>query len=393
MVSFTTFITLAVALTWSVTAFPSYGSLASLSRKELDSIIPTLEHRRAEGPPPPMKFNGTKLVNDADHSYRPPREGDMRGPCPGLNTLASRGYLPRDGIATPAQIITAYLPRDGVATPAQIITAVQEGLNMEYGTALLLAYGGLLLDGNVVTNLLSIGWKTSKTGTDPPAPATAGGLNTHGPFEGDASITRGDAYFGDNHSFNETLFQELVDDSNKYGAGKYNYTVADELRYKRLQNSIQANPEFSFKGARYLAGYAEVVFPVKFFIDGRQSGGQLDLDVARDFFQYGRMPKDFHRANKPMGVEGIDIVLAAHPFQPGNNVNGVNTYTPDPDSPNFITDPDGCAFYEDFVNNTMVGLYPSPTGVLREALNRNLDLFFQASTGGNCTQLFPYGKD
>jgi hypothetical protein len=68
---------------------------------------------------------------------------------------------------------------------------VTAGFNMEYNTALILAYAGILVDGNIVTNLLSIGGKSPKTGEAPPAPATAGGLDTHGPFEGDASITRG----------------------------------------------------------------------------------------------------------------------------------------------------------------------------------------------------------
>jgi hypothetical protein len=42
-------------------------------------------------PPPPLKYNGTKLVNDADHLFMPAGPDDMRGPCPGLNTLASHG--------------------------------------------------------------------------------------------------------------------------------------------------------------------------------------------------------------------------------------------------------------------------------------------------------------
>jgi hypothetical protein len=42
-------------------------------------------------PPPQMEFNGTKLVNDEAHPWMPLREGDVRGPCPGLNTLASHG--------------------------------------------------------------------------------------------------------------------------------------------------------------------------------------------------------------------------------------------------------------------------------------------------------------
>ncbi len=62
---------------------------------------------------------------------------------------------------------------------------------MENSLAKLLTYGGLLVDGNVVANKLSIGGKTPLTGPDPPAPAIVGGLNTHGVFEGDASMTRG----------------------------------------------------------------------------------------------------------------------------------------------------------------------------------------------------------
>ena len=42
-------------------------------------------------PPGPPSFTGTKLVNDRDHPWRPLRDGDVRGPCPGLNTLASHG--------------------------------------------------------------------------------------------------------------------------------------------------------------------------------------------------------------------------------------------------------------------------------------------------------------
>lgn len=73
------------------TAFPPYHSLAGLSEAELELIIPTLEIRSVDPPPGPLKDNGTKLVNDKDHPWEPLRPGDIRGPCPGLNTLASHG--------------------------------------------------------------------------------------------------------------------------------------------------------------------------------------------------------------------------------------------------------------------------------------------------------------
>jgi hypothetical protein len=189
----------------------------------------------------------------------------------------------------------------------------------------------------------------------------------------------------------DLLRQKLVAYSNQFGAGKYNYTVAGEFRYKRIQDSIATNPNFTFKNARYFAAYIETVFPVNFFVDGRQTDGQLDLDVARGFFQNMRMPDDFHRASKPMSSEGTDIVIRAHPFPPGGNINGVNTYTPDPTSANF-TSPDGCILYDQFVNGSVRALYPNPTGVLKKALNTNLQFLYD-TTDGTCEQVFPWGKD
>ena len=46
-------------------------------------------------PPPPITDTSARLVHDAAHPWRAPEEGDMRGPCPGLNTLASHGVRTR----------------------------------------------------------------------------------------------------------------------------------------------------------------------------------------------------------------------------------------------------------------------------------------------------------
>ena len=75
----------------TVLAFPSYGSLAGLSEREIDHLVARLPQVLPPNPPGPLKFNGTKLVNDRAHPWNPLRKGDIRGPCPGLNTLASHG--------------------------------------------------------------------------------------------------------------------------------------------------------------------------------------------------------------------------------------------------------------------------------------------------------------
>ncbi|TFK21041.1 Cloroperoxidase [Coprinopsis marcescibilis] len=363
-----------------VSGFPAHASLAGLSGRDYHYVVSQLEAKVPAPPPGPLDFNGTKLVDDPEHPWMPLQPGDVRGPCPGLNTLASHGV--------------SYLPRNGVATPVQMIQAVQEGFNMENFLARFTTYSAMLLDGNLVTDLLSIGAKTSLTGRDPPLPALAGGMHNHGTFEGDASLTRGDAFFGDNHSFNETLFEQFKDFSNRFGNGFYNLTVAAELRFHRIQQGIATNPQFSIAGFRHLTAYAEVTFPANLFVDGRREGcmkGQLDMLSAERFFRDMRFPPGFFRPAKPTATEGIDAVLAAHPVQPGaNDGTSVDSFTVDESLGSLL---DYCGFYTQFVNTTIRGLYPNPTGVLRKNLDMNLQFFFDSlSPGSNCTQVFPYGQ-
>ncbi|KIJ48886.1 hypothetical protein M422DRAFT_247254 [Sphaerobolus stellatus SS14] len=88
-------------------AFPQYQPLVVLSKQELDNILPRLNVMMPPPPPGPLSNTSVKLVNHRVHLYGLPGKGDMCGPCPGLNTLASHGYLPHNGIATPTQIINA----------------------------------------------------------------------------------------------------------------------------------------------------------------------------------------------------------------------------------------------------------------------------------------------
>ncbi|KIJ33615.1 hypothetical protein M422DRAFT_264382 [Sphaerobolus stellatus SS14] len=169
-----------------VIAFPQYQPLGGLSERELEDILPRLNVVTPPPPPGPPSDTSVKLVNDAAHPFMPLSDGDMRDPCPGVNTLASHGYLHCNGIVT----------------PTQIINAVQDGFNMDNTLAIILTYATMLVDGNPLTNLMSIGGKSALTGLDPPKPAIIGGLDIHAVFEGDASMTRADFFLGDNHSFN-----------------------------------------------------------------------------------------------------------------------------------------------------------------------------------------------
>lgn len=76
--------------------FPEYRSLAGLSPEEVRLVARTFSRTPGAQPlPPPINDTSAKLVYDAAHPYLPDRPGDIRGPCPGLNTLASHGVSDR----------------------------------------------------------------------------------------------------------------------------------------------------------------------------------------------------------------------------------------------------------------------------------------------------------
>lgn len=124
--------------------------------------------------------------------------------------------------------------------------------------------------------------------------------------------------------------------SNKFGAGKYNVTVAAEVRWNRIQDSMARNPTFDFTTPRIFTAYAESIFPYRFFVDGRSPTAELDLTVARSFFQNGRYPDDFYRRNGSFGLEGDDfnLLIAPHPISPGHN-EGAGNYVLDPEDKGF----------------------------------------------------------
>jgi hypothetical protein len=78
------------------TAFPAWGSLAGLSEREIEAFARTVTVTGAHPPPGPDPDTSSRLVNDAAHPYRAPGPNDIRGPCPGLNTLASHGVSSLD---------------------------------------------------------------------------------------------------------------------------------------------------------------------------------------------------------------------------------------------------------------------------------------------------------
>ncbi|KAL2166318.1 hypothetical protein VTG60DRAFT_2950 [Thermothelomyces hinnuleus] len=108
--------------------------------------------------------------------WHPPGPGDLRGPCPMMNTLANHGILPRDGRGITKDVV---------------IKAMKQGLNFDPALAV------VMFDQAVIAN------------PEPNATFfTLDHLNRHNVLEHDASLSRADAFFGNNHVFNQTVFDQ-----------------------------------------------------------------------------------------------------------------------------------------------------------------------------------------
>jgi hypothetical protein len=59
-----------------------------------------------------------------------------------------------------------------------------KAFNMGNDVAISVVYGNFVFNGNLITDLMSIGQKTSRTGVDPGPPCEVGGLSDHNTFEG-----------------------------------------------------------------------------------------------------------------------------------------------------------------------------------------------------------------
>ncbi|KAF2479377.1 hypothetical protein BDY17DRAFT_327353 [Neohortaea acidophila] len=182
---------------------------------------------------PTPQASGEQAIpgNDPAHQYQPPGPTDIRGVCPTLNTLANHGYLSRNGV-------TSF---------AEAANAVQIAYSISYDLAIFLSALGLLAGGDIPTGKYTIG------GASPLVPQTIPGvpplgIDRHGLFEIDASISRWDRYFGDDHSFNISRWNKAVEDANNYGDGLFNIEAMKNNAADAVEYSRAVNPEFAFGG-------------------------------------------------------------------------------------------------------------------------------------------------
>ncbi|KAH9845157.1 aromatic peroxygenase-like [Teratosphaeria destructans] len=261
---------------------------------------------------PTPQATGLARVPDAEHPYEAPGSTDVRGMCPTLNTMANHGYISRNGITT----------------FAEAANACQITLGFGYDTCVFLSALGLLSGGDLPSGKYSIG------GADSRVPDTLGpslGISHHGFFEVDNSISRQDAYFGNQANFQMDLWEQLVGIADKYDGEFGNSAFAEErvLRYNQAKNS---NPEFD-AGIRWLAvTTAERVFIFRALPNGTHDI-LADYRNVAPFYLNETFPDNWFRRDNAYSLAdtGADIadllVSSSEVTTPGQN-EGLNNFVP-----------------------------------------------------------------
>ncbi|EED21063.1 peroxidase, putative [Talaromyces stipitatus ATCC 10500] len=182
---------------------------------------------------------------DADKSLT-----KVRGPCPALNTTANHGFIPRSGRNI---------------TMDDLIPGLKASLNVAEDIAIMAG--------------------TNAFKTNPAPSATVFDLdmlNLHGAIEHDNSLSRGDYYFGDNHSFNETIYAET---RAWFHESIISLPQAVSALRSRIETSRKTNPHFFFDLDGSTATTASYLS-----IFGDTLKGEARRDWVDSFFQYERLP-------------------------------------------------------------------------------------------------------
>ncbi|KAF7369730.1 putative Cloroperoxidase [Mycena venus] len=215
------------------------------------------------------------LTHSDKYQWIAPNVTDVRSPCPGLNTLANHGFLPRNG--------------KNITIP-MVLGAALDGFNFHPETILLAAKLALLTGDDHTTFNLDR-------------------LALHNVIEADASLSRNDAAIGDNLHFNETTFSTLANANP--GVDYYNITSAVQVQQDRLADSIANNPnvtntlkEFSFRSgasALYLSAMGDPVT------------GVAPKNFVQIFFREERMPiaEGWKRSTTPTTGETLASIQGA----------------------------------------------------------------------------------
>ncbi|KAJ5973632.1 hypothetical protein N7481_010842 [Penicillium waksmanii] len=248
--------------------------------------------------------------DDPDHQFQAPGPTDVRGNCPTLNTLANHGYLSRDGI-------TSF---------AEAANGISIAYGFDYPLSVFLSALGLMAGGDLISGKYSIGGADSRV---PNTIGPAGGIDKHGVFEIDGSITRQDTYFGNNANFILQRWEEYVKIADRNGGlfgaqmqaeDRLSFQTISPIRFLLTKMSI----------SRLYVSHAERVFVYEGLTNGTTPNKPDYANIA-PFFLNETFPENWYRRGEAFTLastlaEALDLFLLQSRELGANE--GLNNFVP-----------------------------------------------------------------
>ncbi|KAJ7336752.1 hypothetical protein DFH08DRAFT_813075 [Mycena albidolilacea] len=240
----------------------------------------------------------------------------------------------------------------------------------------------------------------------PPLPGNIGsphtsGVALHGGFEGNASMTRAYAFIGDNHDFQDILYDLDLLQLGKFGDngpdGNHTvFNVATMITIKQLKRWIKLLTQRLELFSLCLDSWLIIM---QFAIPPRGLSGttkQATLPIFGSFFRNQTFPQNWFRAASPVtGGESAGQIEAGVPgFVPGrNNEQGVYVADPPPPPAPFSSS-STFATYWDLLGTAPAGL-ANTTGIFKQNVDFLTNILFQmvATSACNQTILAPFGPN
>ncbi|KAJ7231135.1 hypothetical protein C8J57DRAFT_1385614 [Mycena rebaudengoi] len=279
-----------------------------------------------------------------------------------MNTLANHGYIPRNGIASFEEITLGMME---------------------------------LTRGNMFINKVFIGGVSPLV---PPLPfelddPETGGLSKHGRLEGDASMTRADAFIGDNFG----------DDGAEGRNTVFNLAKLIAMKKQKYCNGPNGEPKgellwlmrfpFDFAARRVNAAFGQASFILNSVLDCTTN--QASRAIINSFFRNQTFPPNWFRAAKLVtsAINGATQaqLMAVVPVAPGrNNAQGVSVADPAPPPP--WNSSSACAADFDLQGNIPNTIW-NTTGIFKQNVELLTGIqFTAASANAGCNQqVFPFG--
>ncbi|KAI1653497.1 Cloroperoxidase [Daldinia decipiens] len=204
------------------------------------------------------------------HPWLAPGPNDYRVPCPMLNTLSNHQFLPRDG---------RNITKD------KVVSAMSSALNFNE------SLGALMFDMAIVAN------------PEPNATFfTLYQLNRHNVLEHDSSLSRSDTFFGNNHVFNESIFNE----TKAYWTGEIlDANMLANSKVARQLSSKAFNPNYTFTSTIEGFSLGEVSAPIVAF--GDLQAATVNRTLVEYFFRNERLPTELGWSTRTE-IINIDII-------------------------------------------------------------------------------------